>query len=161
MGNAMKKLIVCCDGTWADADAGGSSSNVVRLSRAIKAKAADATEQIVYYQSGIGTGSDLIGKFTGGAIGLGLSRNVRDAYAFLANNFCDGDQVFLFGFSRGAYTARSIAGLIGWAGILHTVDMDDFALLWESSSSERVRGSPLTRPGQTRGASSLTGTPTH
>ena len=80
----VKRLIVCCDGTWDDADAGGSFSNVVRLSRAIKAKAADGTEQIVYYQSGAGTGSDAAMKVTGGAIGVGLSRNVRDAYAFLS-----------------------------------------------------------------------------
>ena len=140
----MKRLIVCCDGTWDDADAGGSFSNVVRLSRAIKAKAEGGIEQIVYYQSGVGTGSDLVMKVTGGAVGLGLSRNVRDAYAFLANNYCDGDEVFLFGFSRGAYTARSIAGLIGWAGILHKIDMDDFALLWESFKLRGHPGEPLT-----------------
>jgi uncharacterized protein (DUF2235 family) len=131
----VKRLIVCCDGTWDDADAGGSFSNVVRLSRAIKAAGMTRTgpiEQVVFYQAGVGTGSDLAMKLTGGAIGLGLSRNVRDAYAFLADNFCDGDELFLFGFSRGAYTARSIGGLIGWAGLLHKIDMDDFALLWES-----------------------------
>ena len=139
----VKRLIVCCDGTWDDADAGGSFSNVVRLSRAIKAKAEDGTEQIVYYQSGVGTGSDAATKITGGAIGVGLSRNVRDAYAFLANNYCDGDQLFLFGFSRGAYTARSIAGLIGWAGILHKGDMDDFGLLWESFKLRARPGEPL------------------
>jgi uncharacterized protein (DUF2235 family) len=139
----MKKLIVCCDGTWDDADAGGSFSNVVRMARAIKAKGADGTEQIVYYQSGVGTGSDLAVKIVGGAIGVGLSRNVRDAYGFLAANFCVGDQIFLFGFSRGAYTARSIAGLIGWAGLLHKVDMDDFALLWESFKLRPREGEPL------------------
>ena len=138
-----KRLVVCCDGTWDDADAGGSFSNVVRLSRAIQAKAENGTEQIVYYQSGVGTGSDLATKVTGGAIGVGLSRNVRDAYAFLANNYCDGDQLFLFGFSRGAYTARSIAGLIGWAGILHKHDMDDFGLLWESFKLRARPGDPL------------------
>jgi uncharacterized protein (DUF2235 family) len=83
-------------------------------------------------------------KITGGAIGVGLSRNVREAYAFVADNYCEGDQLFLFGFSRGAYTARSVAGLIGWAGILHKGDMDDFALLWESF---KLRARRLIRPG--------------
>ena len=87
--------------------------------------------QIVYYQSGVGSGGDLIAKAVGGGVGAGLSRNVRDAYSFLSNNYCDGDEIFLFGFSRGAYTARSIGGLIGYAGLLHKRDMERFANLWE------------------------------
>jgi hypothetical protein len=64
---------------------------------------------------------------------------VRDAYAFLAANYCEGDEIFLFGFSRGAYTARSVAGIIGWVGLIHKGDMDDFALLWEGY---RLRARP-------------------
>jgi len=79
----------------------------------------------VYYHSGVGT-SDALDRFAGGAVGLGLSRNVRDGYAFLAANYCEEDEIFLFGFSRGAYTARSIAGLIGWVGLIHKADMDIF-----------------------------------
>lgn len=124
-----KRLVVCCDGTWNNADSSQDFTNVVRIARAIRADA--AVPQIVYYHSGVGTGGDLFDKFGGGALGLGLSRNVRDAYAFLANNYCDGDEISLFGFSRGAYTARSVGGLIGWAGLLHKGDMDDFTLLWE------------------------------
>jgi uncharacterized protein (DUF2235 family) len=131
-----KRLIICCDGTWDDADAGGAVSNVVRIARAIEAVDTrtpdESVHQIVYYHSGVGTGADLATHLGGGAIGLGLSRNVRDAYAFIASNYCDGDEIFLFGFSRGAYTARSISGLIGWTGILHKRDLDDFALVWES-----------------------------
>jgi uncharacterized protein (DUF2235 family) len=56
---------------------------------------------------------------------------VRDAYTFLCNNYCDGDEVFLFGFSRGAYTARSIGGLIGYAGFLGKQDLDRFFELWD------------------------------
>lgn len=129
-----KRLIVCCDGTWNDADSGEVPTNVVRVARAIKAvdtRGERGIPQIVYYHSGVGSGGDALMHAIGGATGLGLSRNVRDAYTFVANNYCDGDELFLFGFSRGAYTARSVAGLIGWAGLLHKVDMDDFALLWE------------------------------
>ncbi|WP_375464750.1 DUF2235 domain-containing protein [uncultured Methylobacterium sp.] len=131
---ARKRLVICCDGTWNDADVGTQFTNVVRMARAIEAvdeTTEESIKQIVYYHSGVGSGSDSLWQVVGGATGLGLSRNVRDAYAFIANNFCDGDELFFFGFSRGAYTVRSVAGLIGWAGILHKVDMDDFALLWE------------------------------
>lgn len=128
-----KRLVVCCDGTWNDSDNGNDFTNVVRLAWAIEPQDARAGNiaQIVYYQSGVGTGSDLLGKLGGGGVGLGLSRNVRDAYAFLANNYARGDEIFLFGFSRGAYTARSIGGLIGYAGLLHKRDMDRFSTLWE------------------------------
>jgi uncharacterized protein (DUF2235 family) len=128
----VKRLIVCCDGTWNDADSTAEFTNVVRIARAIAPNATidrQTVPQIVYYHSGVGTGGDLWERLLGGALGLGLSRNVRDAYAFLANNYCDGDEVFLFGFSRGAYTARSIAGLVGWAGLIHKGDTDDFAVL--------------------------------
>src|SRR5215468_11067155 len=134
-----KRLVVCCDGTWNDADSAENFTNVVRIARAIQPyddRTGEQIPQIVYYHSGVGTG-DLVERFAGGGLGLGLSRNVRDAYAFLANNYCDGDEVFLFGFSRGAYTARSIGGLVGYAGLLHKADMDRFALLWEGY---RLRG---------------------
>jgi hypothetical protein len=81
----------------------------------------------------------------GGAVGLGLSRNVRDAYSFLAENYCEGDEIFLFGFSRGAYTARSVAGIIGWTGLIHKGDMDDFSLLWEGYRLRSHPGQPDVR----------------
>ena len=136
-----KRLVVCCDGTWNDADSAAEFTNVVRIARAIKpidGRASPAIPQIVYYHSGVGT-SDALDRVMGGAVGLGLSRNVRDAYAFLAANYCEGDEIFLFGFSRGAYTARSVAGMIGWVGLIHKGDMDDFALLWEGY---RLRAHP-------------------
>lgn len=134
---AMKRLIACCDGTWNDADAPAETTNVIRMARAIKTQTAEGIEQIVYYHSGVGTGGDEVNTVLGGAVGLGLGRNVRDTYAFLADNFCNDDEIFLFGFSRGAYTARSVAGLIGWAGLLHRRDMDDFDLLWDAFRRRR------------------------
>jgi len=130
---AKKRLVVCCDGTWNSADLNDNFTNVVRMARAIKPyddRSGEQIPQIVYYHSGVGTG-DILDHTVGGAVGLGLSRNVRDAYAFLAHNYCEGDECFLFGFSRGAYTVRSVGGLIGHAGLLRKRDMDDFALLWE------------------------------
>ena len=131
---AMKRLVVCCDGTWNDSDAGTGYTNVSRLAWAIKPtddRDGEDIAQIVFYQSGVGTEGDLASKIGGGALGLGLSHNIRDAYTFVSNNYSKGDEIFVFGFSRGAYTARSIGGLIGYAGLLGKQDLDRFFELWD------------------------------
>jgi uncharacterized protein (DUF2235 family) len=129
---AKKRLVVCCDGTWNSADAGTGYTNVSRLAWAIQAvDPRDGVMQIVFYQSGVGTEGDIVDKIKGAGLGLGLSHNVRDAYTFICNNYCDGDEIFLFGFSRGAYTARSVAGLIGYAGLIGKRDLDRFFELWD------------------------------
>jgi hypothetical protein len=74
-------------------------------------------ENIVFYERGVGTGAFLDSVF-GGALGKGLSRNIRRAYKFLSFHYVPGDQVFVFGFSRGAFTARSLVGYIHAAGLL-------------------------------------------
>lgn len=132
---AMKRLVVCCDGTWNDNDSGTGYTNVSRLAWAIQpsdTRGGKDIAQIVFYQSGVGTEGDLTSKVAGGALGLGLARNLRDAYAFLCNNHVDHDEIFLFGFSRGAYTARSVAGLIEWAGLIGKQDLDRFLELWKA-----------------------------
>jgi len=140
---AMKRLVVCCDGTWNDSDNGTGYTNVSRLAWAIKpVDERSGTAQIVFYQSGVGSEGDLSNKLGGGALGLGLSHNMRDAYAFVCNNYVSGDEIFLFGFSRGAYTARSLGGLIGYAGLLGKPDLDRFFELWdgykESDKADRA-----------------------
>ncbi|KAI9810072.1 MAG: hypothetical protein M1827_006683 [Pycnora praestabilis] len=134
-------MIIACDGTWMDSDNGyvkgsiltGSvngklqvPSNVTRICRAINPESNDGTPQIVYYQAGVGTGPSAWDKLIGGGTGMGLSENIREAYAFLAANYNPGDEIFLIGFSRGAFTARSIAGLIGSIGLLTRNGMEDF-----------------------------------
>src|SRR6266536_3572662 len=111
---SMKRLIVCCDGSWNDADSsdGSDLTNVARLSWAILPKdirGQGEIPQVVYYHSGVGTGN-VADRVAGGGLGVGLLGSVWDAYSFICNNYCDGDEIFLFGFSRGAYTARSIGG---------------------------------------------------
>lgn len=75
-------------------------------------------QQIVYYQAGVGTGNSIWDHLVGGGTGAGLSEHIREAYSFLANNYQRGDEIFLIGFSRGAFTVRSIAGLIASIGLL-------------------------------------------
>ena len=124
-----KRLIVCCDGTWNTPDQkdGGEirPSNVVKMTRAITPKATDGKVQVVFYDKGVGTGWGL-DRLTGGAFGQGLTRNVEDAYRFLIDNYAEGDEIFFFGFSRGAYTARSTGGLIRNCGILKKIHADKF-----------------------------------
>jgi uncharacterized protein (DUF2235 family) len=93
-------------------------SNVTRISRAIKPESEDGVPQICYYHFGVGTQGGMVDRVVMGAVGEGLSDTVREAYSFLSNNYAPGDEIFLFGFSRGAFTVRSIAGLIGAVGLL-------------------------------------------
>ena len=111
----MQRLIVCCDGTWKTADH-ESPTNIVKLRRAIRPSDDRGVAQVVFYDEGVGTG-DILDRIKG-AFGAGLSRNVRDGYSFLVDNYEPGDEIYLFGYSRGAFTARSIAGLIRKCGLL-------------------------------------------
>lgn len=109
-----KRLIVCCDGTWNVADQ-PSKTNVTKVALSVRPRA-DGVEQRVYYHSGVGTRR--WERLRGGAFGAGLSGNVLDAYRFLVDAYAPGDTLYLFGFSRGAFTARSLAGLVRNCGIL-------------------------------------------
>ena len=104
---------------------------MTRISRAIRAETSDGIQQVVYYQAGVGTGISLKDRLLGGAIGAGLAENIREAYSFIANNWAPGDEIFLIGFSRGAYTARSVADLIGVMGLLTKAGMADFYAIFK------------------------------
>ncbi|MEH6648557.1 MAG: DUF2235 domain-containing protein [Motiliproteus sp.] len=126
----MNKLIICCDGTWNAPDHEDEGvpapSNVYKLFCALDTS--QDHQQLTRYQSGIGTGG-LLDKAMGGAVGYGLSQDIRDCYQWLANKYRPGDAVYLFGFSRGAYTARSLAGMIGRFGIVKLAPRQDWEQL--------------------------------
>ncbi len=121
----MKRIVLCCDGTW-NRPAQGIPTNVIKTARAVLPTAPDGTPQIVFYDAGVGTEGRLLSRLSGGVFGEGLAKNVGDAYRFLVHNYEDGDQVYLFGFSRGAYTARSTVGLLRNLGLLHKMHADRF-----------------------------------
>lgn len=125
----MKRIVVCSDGTWNTADGKSEGafrpSNVVKMSHTVAPQAPDGTTQIVFYDEGLGTHWG-IDRLTGGAFGKGISKNIADAYRFLVNNYTEGDEIFLFGFSRGAYTVRSTAGLIRKCGLLRKEEASRF-----------------------------------
>lgn len=146
-----KRIIICCDGTWQSATDGKESipSNVTRLARSLARVGVDKTgkkwQQVVWYDSGVGTTSGPLGRTLEGAVGQGLEGNVIEAYNFCVLNYSPGDQIMCFGFSRGAYTARSIAGLISDIGVCKPSALKDFHEIWrlykENSTGERFYGS--------------------
>ncbi|KAF3940670.1 hypothetical protein ABW19_dt0209068 [Dactylella cylindrospora] len=141
-GHKGKRIIICCDGTWQDSDQGdaGFPTNVTRFARALKSVTDDGVSQIIYYQSGVGSSyTTKFGRLIAGSTGLGLSEHVREAFVFISNNYHVQDEIFIFGFSRGAFTARSIAGLIGRIGVLTRRGMEDFGKIYEDYISFRLR----------------------
>lgn len=118
----MANLVVCCDGTWNTPDqldqGVPAPTNVVRLYNAIADFDARGVAQTTYYHPGVGTDGTWWDKAVGGGTGAGLDNNIMSAYQKLCFCYQPGDAIFLFGFSRGAYTVRSLAGFIGCCGLL-------------------------------------------
>ncbi len=167
-----KRIILLLDGTWNDSDFGAQDTNIVRIreiiARTLWAENDDASasaaptasiatpdasaglvtpktyadmDNIVFYERGVGTGA-FLNRFFGGALGKGLGKNIRRAYKFLSFHYQFGDQVFIFGFSRGAFTARSLVGYIHAAGLLKR---DDCTPELEQRAWEFYRTSPNDR----------------
>ena len=123
-----RHLIVCCDGTWNDPkneDEGVlAPTNVFKLFNAVNLTD-DNTQQLTRYQSGVGT-EGLTDRALGGLVGAGLGEDICDCYHWLARKYQPDDKLFLFGFSRGAFTARSLAGMICKFGIVNLAEQDDY-----------------------------------
>ena len=158
-----KRIILLLDGTWNDIDSGPRDTNIVRMrelisnelvrsssrgqpnqdlgGRKVHGYTASGKEHIIYYERGVGTGA--FDRFKGGAFGDGLSRNIRHAYRFLSFWYEPGDEIFIYGFSRGAYTARSLVGYLGAAGLLRqdacSEELEEQAWrYYRSATSERM-----------------------
>lgn len=120
---APKIIVICSDGTGNTAFK-GRGTNVFKLFEAVDVHRKDV-KQLAIYDDGVGTQSIKWLRMISGAIGLGLSRNVRKLYTELAHVYNPGDKIFLFGFSRGAFTVRTLAGMIHACGILDHAVTDD------------------------------------
>lgn len=133
-----RRLIICCDGTWQTSvsDKENIPSNVTKLCRLIKNfgdKDGKKWHQIVYYDSGIGTGNlSGVESARQGGTGAGLMENVIEAYNFIVSNYEPGDEIFCFGFSRGAFTARAVSGLITDIGVIKPLDMQFFPRIYRA-----------------------------
>ncbi|MCB1489587.1 MAG: DUF2235 domain-containing protein [Bauldia sp.] len=119
--HARKRIVVCCDGTWNRLNA-AQPTNVVKFAEMVAPRSSDGMLQLVWYDEGVGSGDTTVGRnldrWLGGAFGAGLMTKVEHAYRFLMFNYDPGDEIYILGFSRGAYTARSLAGLIRNCGIV-------------------------------------------
>jgi uncharacterized protein (DUF2235 family) len=106
-----RRIAFCADGTW---DSVSNNTNVYKISNAI----VDIPGvQYSFYDNGVGADGTPIEKLLGGAFGTGLFQKIKDGYSKIASVYEAGDEVFIFGFSRGAYTARSLAGMIANCGL--------------------------------------------
>jgi len=131
----MKRFVICLDGTWnntsreVEHDDGSSvyrPTNVLKLARAVHLLDSGGVSQVTYYNAGVGAmnrapdaGARVVrwvDNTVGGGWGAGFEVNIEEAYTFLSNNYEAGDEIFIFGFSRGAAQARSLCRLIEWMG---------------------------------------------
>jgi uncharacterized protein (DUF2235 family) len=119
----MKRLIICADGTWnvrdqIDQESGKRRpTNVTKVARAIRPRARDGVDQVVFYHDGLGTRGPL-DRATGGAFGTGIEDNIRNLYRSIVYNFEPDDELYLFGFSRGAFTVRTLTGFMNLVGLV-------------------------------------------
>jgi Uncharacterized alpha/beta hydrolase domain (DUF2235) len=136
----MKRLVVCFDGTWNAADSEKAETNVARMYRAIRAQSGgDGVHQMAFYERGVGTSGLQSFNLVAGATGLGLGDNIRSAYMNLAKNYVPGDEIYLFGFSRGAFSARSLSGFISACGLLKRESLGHIHKAWSFYRDAKVR----------------------
>jgi uncharacterized protein (DUF2235 family) len=105
-----KRIVFCADGTW---DGTSNNTNVLKIFNATLV----SSDQMPFYDNGVGSDGTPIEKLAGGAFGLGLFQKIKDGYTKISQVYDTDDEIFLFGFSRGAYTARSLAGMIATCGL--------------------------------------------
>ena len=113
-----KRIVICSDGSWNRPEEDIKKdfpTNVLKFARAVKPSGLDEVPQQVFYDWGVGS---YYQKLAGGAFGKGLHKNIMDAYRYIVQNYSPGDEIYLFGFSRGAYTVRCLCGLINNVGII-------------------------------------------
>jgi len=139
----MRNLIVCADGTWntPDQETAGIPvpTNVVKLFNCVADKDAAGNDQLRYYHPGVGTEGNWWDKVKGGSVGDGLGKNIMSGYRWLGGRYQNGDHIFLFGFSRGAYTVRSLGGLITRCGLLDLNGLEE-AEVWKRVNAAYQKG---------------------
>ncbi|OHE90963.1 hypothetical protein CORC01_13740 [Colletotrichum orchidophilum] len=126
-----KRLVICCDGTWNNSNNGGVPTNVSRLSAAVAHKCCTGMAQVVYYHRGPGTEEDKWASIMGGLLGLGVTQDIVDCYRFICDNYNPGDEIIIVGFSRGAFTARSIASMVCALGFLNRSGLNNLGLIYQ------------------------------
>lgn len=137
----MANTAICADGTWNRPEENLSKdhpTNVLRIARAIQPQS-DDVNQHVFYDWGLGSYHDSAGA---GVTGKGIHKNILDCYRYLVQNYAPGDSIYLFGFSRGAYTVRALSGLIHNCGIIKRSDARLIAKAWKVYKSTHKKNHP-------------------
>jgi uncharacterized protein (DUF2235 family) len=138
----MKRLTVFLDGTWQRLTQ-PDPTNITKLAQSVAHSDPNGVAQIVFYDAGVGaktvTDKKVGRPLLAGITGQGLDENLTDAYQFLSWNYTTGDEIYIFGFSRGAFTARSLCGLIRNGGLLHRPYID---LTKQAYDHYRSKGHP-------------------
>lgn len=138
----MANIIICTDGTWNRPEEDIEKdfpTNVLKLSRAIKPSDGNI-KQHVFYDWGLGSYHSNV---SAGAAGRGIHKNILDGYRYIVQNYQPDDQIYLFGFSRGAYTVRAISGLINNCGILKRPDANRIAEAWKIYKNPAAKNRPM------------------
>src|SRR5262245_43856105 len=138
-----RNIVICCDGT--NNAVAGNQTNVLRLFRTL----VDDDQQLIFYDAGVGTQADptaqwhwrrRVKKALDGGIGVSIRANVLQCYRFLIEHYQPGDRVFLFGFSRGAYTVRAVAAMIMSCGLLKPEHTNLAEYAWSAFTDEDRTG---------------------
>lgn len=143
----MKRIVICADGTWNEPEKRDEKTgriyptNVLKVARAVRPHSTQGVVQVVYYFEGVGTAGGW-DKITGGAFGHGIELNVRSLYRFIVLNYEPGDELYLFGFSRGAFTVRTLLGFMNCIGLLEKDDEYYTPELYGLYESSEARDSP-------------------
>lgn len=135
----MKRIVFCFDGTW-NKLVPDLATNVVLTAASIERVDRNGTAQIIHYDEGVGTGD--LDSMRGGMFGTGLIDNVREAYRFLVFNYDPGDEIYVFGFSRGAFSARTFVGFLRHVGPLHRLHVgriDEAVELYGARTAGKAR----------------------
>lgn len=137
----MANIVICADGTWNRPEEDIENdfpTNVLKLSRAIS-PSGNGIKQHVFYDWGLGSYHSAL---SAGATGRGIHKNILDGYRYIIQNFAPGDKIYLFGFSRGAYTIRALSGLINNCGILKRPDANLVSSAWKIYKSPLAKHHP-------------------
>jgi uncharacterized protein (DUF2235 family) len=143
----MKRIVILIDGTW-NVEGTNADTNVAKLDpgntlRPLIKRNASGTTQEIFYHDGVGSHGSLFKRVLGLISGFGLKEIIQACYTFIVEKFEVGDEIYVFGFSRGAYAARALAGMIGASGIQHRLGSESFEIAW---SHYRVK--PAARKGE-------------
>jgi uncharacterized protein (DUF2235 family) len=137
----MANIVICADGTWNRPEEDVEKdfpTNVLKLARAV-APVGGNLKQHVFYDWGLGSYHD---KVVAGATGRGIHKNILDGYRYIVQNYAEGDHIYLFGFSRGAYTVRALSGLINNCGIIKRPDARLINAAWDIYKSPSKKNHP-------------------